>query len=191
MSRTVRPALPVVSTDGRADARGSVTVSTDIARATLAALAGLTPHPWLGVIDEGSGWIEADLSPARSLREALVGVPATPEAIIAAVDAREARGDFANGEGELRFWRPDVSRLGGARYEWTPRNGGERNIIIHFRESDAVLSWRSDVAVYRNYERVGANPHRSRFIGRVVAWASPRSVAVAPMAGNSGPIRSF
>ena len=190
MSRTVRPALPVVSTDGRADARGSVVVSLDIARATLAALAGLTPHPWLGVI-EGSGWTEADLPLARSLRAALEGVPDAPEAIIAAVDAMEARGDFANGEGELGFWRPDVSRLSGARYEWTPRNGGERNIIIHFRESDAVLSWRSDVAVYRNYERVGANPHRSRFIGRVVAWASPRSVAVAPMAGHSGPVRSL
>ena len=191
MSRTVRPALPPVSTDGRADARGSVTVSLATGRAVLAALAGLTPHPWLRVIDEGSGWTEADLRPALSLRAALVGVPATPEAIIAAVDVREARGDFANGEGELGFWRPDVSRLGGGRYEWTPRNGGERNIIIHFRGDDAVISWRSDIAIYRNYERVGANPHRSRFIGRVIGWASPRSVAVVPMAGNSGPIRSL
>lgn len=187
-----------VSTDGRADARGSVVVSTDVARAALAALAGLTVHPWMGVAYEGSTWpgadlpmTEADLRPARSLREALVGVPTTPEAIIAAVDALEARGDFANGDGEPGFWRPDVSRLGGGRYEWTPRNGGERNIVIHFRGDDAVISWRSDIAIYRNYERVGANPHRSRFIGRVVAWASPRSVAVAPMAGHSGPVRSI
>ena len=191
MSRTVRPSLPPVSTDGRADARGSVTVSAHTGRAVLAALAGLTVHPWLGVIDDGSGWTEADLRPARSLREALVGVPTTPEAIIAAVDALEARGDFANGDGEPGFWRPDVSRLGGGRYEWTPRNGGERNIVIHFRGDDAVISWRSDIAIYRNYERVGANPHRSRFIGRVVAWASPRSVAVAPMAGHSGPVHSI
>lgn len=191
MSRTVRPALPVVSADGRADARGSVVVSLATGRAVLAALAGLTAHPWLGVIDEGSGWTEADFPPARPLSIALVGVPATPEAIIAAVGAMEARGDFANGEGELGFWRPDVSRLGGGRYEWRPFNGGERTIVLHFRGDDAVISWRSDVAVYRNYERIGARPHRSRFIGRVVAWASPRSVAIAPMAGNSGPIRSF
>ena len=183
MSRTVRPALPVVSTDGRADARGSVTVSTATARAVLAALAGLTPHPWPGV-EFGEGRAPLTLSAA------LEGVPATPENVIAAVDAMEARGDFANGD-ELGFWRPDVSRLGEGRYEWRPFNGGERTIVLHFRGDDAVISWRSDAVVYRNYERVGARPSRSRVIGRVVAWASPRSVAVAPMVGHSGPIRSI
>ena len=176
MSRTVRPALPVVSTDGRADARGSVTVSLDTGRAVLAALAGLTPHPWLGVIDEGSGWTEADLPPARSLRTALEGVPATPEAIIAAVDALEARGDFES-DNNSSFWRPNVRSLGDGRFEWHPWSMGDRAIVLHFRADDAVISWRS--------------VNRSRFIGRVIGWASPRSVAVAPMAGNSGPIRSF
>lgn len=50
---------------------------------------------------------------------------------------------------------------------------GDAN-VLHFRADDAVISWRT-VA-------------RSRFVGRVVAWASPRSVAVAPMAGHSGPV---
>jgi len=90
------------------------------------------------VIDEGSGWTEADFPPARPLSIALVGVPAAPEAIIAAVDAMETRGEFANGEGELGFWRPDVSRLGGGRYEWTPRNGGERAIVLHLRRTPCL-----------------------------------------------------
>ena len=176
MSRTVRPALPVVSTDGRADARGSVTVSLATGRAVLAALAGLTAHPWLGVIDEGSGWTEADFPPARPLSIALVGVPATPEAIIAAVDALEARGNFES-DNNSSFWRPNVRSLGDGRFEWHPWSMGDRAIVLHFRADDAVISWRS--------------VNRSRFIGRVIGWASPRSVAVAPMAGNSGPIRSF
>ena len=177
MSRTVRPSLPPVSTDGRADARGSVTVSLDTGRAILAALAGLTPHPWQGVIDEGSGWTEADLPAARSLSIALVGVPATPEGIIAAVDAKEARGDFES-DNNRSFWRPFVRSLGDGRFEWAPWNGNQnRTIILHFRGDETVISWRS--------------ANRSRFIGRVVAWASPRSVAVAPMVGHSGPIRSF
>ena len=176
MSRTVRPFRLPVSTDGRADARGSVTVSAHTGRAVLAALAGLTVHPWLGVIVEGSGWTEADLPPARSLSIALVGVPATPEGVIAAVDAKEAHGHFES-DNNSSFWRPNVRSLGGGRFEWHPWSMGNRAIVLHFRESDAVISWRS--------------ANRSRFIGRVVAWASPRSVAVAPTAGNSGPIRSF
>ncbi len=184
MSRTVTTrSLPVVALDGRADARGSVVVSHDVARAALAALAGLTVHPWPGV-EHGEG------RPALSLGAALESVPATPEAIIAAVDALEADGRFES-DRNLSFWRPDVRPLGGGRFEWRPLNGGERTIVLHFRGDDAVISWRSDVAVYRNYERIGANPHRSRFIGRVVGWASPRSVAVAPMAGHSGPVRSL
>lgn len=200
MSRTVRPPLPVVSTDGRADARGSVVVSTDTARACLAALAGVAVHPWLGVIDEGSGWTEADLRPALSLRAALVGVPTTPEAIIAAVDARQEAGDFEN-DNNAGFWRPCVRSLGNGRYEWQPWNGGERAIVLHFRGDDAVISWRADVGIWCNVdsgtaaglvgERTGTRGHRSRFIGRVIGWASPRSVAVAPMAGHSGPVRAI
>ena len=196
MSRTVRPALSPVSTDGRADARGSVVVSTDVARAALAALAGLTPHPWLGVIDEGSGWTEADLPPARSLRAALEGVPATPEAIIAAVDAIDE--SFNADDVGATSWRPCVKVLAGNRYSWTPHSGMEREIVIHFRAEDAVISWRSDVLTWGDVDpsgwgrvQTGTVGHRSRFIGRVVAWASPRSVAVAPMAGHSGPVRSI
>ena len=171
MSRTVRPALLPVSTDGRADARGSVVVSTDTARATLAALAGLTVHPWPGV-EHGED------RPALSLGSALVGVPDSPEAIIAAVDALEADGRFES-DNSSSFWRPDVRSLGGSRYEWQPWGGASsaRTIVLHFRADDAVISWRS--------------ANRSRFIGRAVGWASPRSVAVAPMAGNSGPVRAI
>lgn len=182
-----------VSVDGTADARGSVVVSLDAARAVLAALAGLTVHPWLGVIDEGSGWTEADLRPALSLRAALVGVPTTPEAIIAAVDARQEAGDFEN-DNNAGFWRPCVRSLGGGRYEWQPWNGGERAIVLHFRESDAVISWRSDAHTWGDADpsgwgriQTGTVGHRSRFIGRVISWASPRSVA----AGNSGPVRAL
>ena len=95
----------------------------------------------------------------------------------AAVDAKEARGDFES-DNNRSFWRPFVRSLGDGRFEWAPWNGNQnRTIILHFRGDEAVISWRS--------------ANRSRFIGRVVAWASPRSVAVAPMAGNSGPVRSF
>lgn len=201
------PALLPVSTDGRADARGSVVVSTATGRAVLAALAGLTPHPWPGVEDApvctapNCGWGCHNI-PRRplSLAAALVGVPDSPEAIIQAVDTLEERGDFEN-DGSTSFWRPCVRSLGGGRYEWRPWGGGERTIVLHFRGDDAVISWRADVGIWCNVdsgtaaglvgERVNTRSHRSRFIGRVVAWASPRSVAVAPMAGNSGPIRSF
>ena len=191
MSRTVRPALPPVSTDGRADARGSVVVSTDVARATLAALAGLTVHPWPGV-EHGE-----DRAPL-SLAAALEGVPATPEGIIAAVDALEADGRFES-DNSLSFWRPDVRSLGGGRFEWRPFSGREdRIIVLHFRADDAVISWRSDVPIWGDADpsgwgrvQTGTVGHRSRFIGRVVAWASPRSVAVAPMAGHSGPVRAL
>lgn len=192
MSRTVRPALLPVSTDGRADARGSVVVSLATGRAVLAALAGLTVHPWPGV-EHGEG--RAPLS----LPAALVGVPATPEGIVAAVDALEADGRFEN-DNSLSFWRPDVRSLGSGRYEWRPFSGREgRTIVLHFRADDAVISWRSDVTAYRQVPSdgwtdrapAGTTGHRSRFIGRVVGWASPRSVAVAPMAGNSGPVRAI
>ncbi len=181
MSRTVTTrSLPVVALDGRADARGSVVVSHDVARAALAALAGLTVHPWPGV-EHGEG------RPSLSLSAALVGVPDAPEGIMQAHAAMDAAADLNEGVNQT----PNVRSLGGGRFEWRPLNGGERTIVLHFRGDDAVISWRSDVAVYRNYERIGANPHRSRFIGRVVGWASPRSVAVAPMAGHSGPVRSI
>jgi len=192
MSRTVLPPRPLVSTDGRADARGSVTVSTATARAVLAALAGLTVHPWPGV-EHGEG------RPALSLGAALVGVPAAPEAIIAAVDALEADGRFES-DNRSSFWRPDVRSLGGGRFEWRPFSGREdRTIVLHFRADDAVISWRSDVTVYRQVPSdgwtdrapAGKVGHQSRFIGRIVAWASPRSVAVAPMKGHSGPVRSI
>lgn len=191
MSRTVRPALPVVALDGRADARGSVVVSTDVARACLAALAGLTVHPWPGV-EHGED------RPVLTLRAALVGVPATPEAIIAAVDARETAGDFES-DRSLSFWRPDVRSLGGGRFEWRPFSGrDDRTIIVHFRADDAVISWRSDAPTWGDADpsgwgrvQTGTVGHRSRFIGRVVGWASPRSVAVAPMAGHSGPVRAL
>lgn len=196
MSRTHSP-RPLVSTDGRADARGSVVVSHDVARAALAALAGLTPHPWLGVIDEGSGWTEADLPPARSLVAALVGVPSTPEAIMQAHAVADAAAELEDGVNQT----PNVRSLGGGRFEWRPLNGGERVIVLHFRAEDAVISWRSTKSVRScRWEELAPNPravaggawdHRSRFIGRVVAWASPRSVAVAPMAGHSGPVRSI
>lgn len=207
MSRTVRPPLPVVSTDGRADARGSVVVSLDTARACLAALAGLTVHPWPGVEDApvctapNCGWGCHNI-PRRplSLAAALVGVPDSPEAIIAAVDALEADGRFES-DNSSSFWRPDVRSLGGSRYEWQPWNGGERAIVLHFRGDDAVISWRADVGIWCNVdsgtaaglvgERTGTRGHRSRFIGRVIGWASPRSVAVAPMAGHSGPVRAI
>jgi hypothetical protein len=169
MSRTVRPALPVVSTDGRADARGSVTVSTATARAALAALAGLTAHPWPGV-EHGED------RPALSLGEALEGVPETPAAIIEYVDALEANGIFESDD-RPSFWRPNVVTLDAARFRWMPWGTGERQVVIHFRGDDAVISWAS------------AAP--SRFIGRIVSWASPRSVAVAPVQGHSGPVRSL
>lgn len=193
MSRTVRPPRLPVATDGCAEARGSIIVSLDTARATLAALAGLTFHPWPGV-EHGE-----DLRPL-TLLEALDGVPSTPDEVIAAVDFKEARGDFADNDGKVGFWRPDVRALGGGRYEWRPFSGREdRSIVLHFRADDAVISWRSDVTVYRQVPSdgwtdrapAGTVGHRSRFIGRVVAWASPRSVAVAPAAGNCGPVRSI
>jgi hypothetical protein len=170
MSRTVNPPRPLVSTDGRADARGSITVSTSVARAVLAALAGLTVHPWPGV-EHGEN------RPTASLSDALEAVPEAPGAIIAAVDALEAAGIFES-DGSSNFWRPNVGTLeAGTRYRWMPWGTGERQVVIHFRGDDAVISWAS------------AAP--SRFIGRIIAWASPRSAAVAPMAGNSGPVRSL
>ena len=84
MSRTVTTrSLPVVALDGRADARGSVVVSHDVARAALAALAGLTVHPWPGV-EHGEG------RPSLSLSAALVGVPDAPEGIMQAHAAMDA-----------------------------------------------------------------------------------------------------
>jgi len=192
MSRTVLPPRPLVSTDGRADARGSVTVSTATARAVLAALAGLTVHPWPGV-EHGEG------RPALTLSAALEGVPVDPAAILLAVDALEAAGSFESG-GNLGFWRPNVVALDTVRYCWRPFSGrDDREIVIHFRYDDAVISWRSDVTVYRQVPSdgwtdrapAGKVGHRSRFIGRIVSWASPRSVAVAPMQGHSGPVRAL
>jgi len=191
MSRTVLPPRPLVSTDGRADARGSVTVATPVARAVLAALAGLTVHPWPGV-EHGED------RPALTLSAALEGVSDAPEAIIAAVDALEAAGSFES-DGRPGFWRPDVVALDGARFRWMPFSGrDDREVIIHFRGDDAVISWRSEEVLYGpvgddGWTRpvTGKAGHRSRFIGRIVSWASPRSVAVAPMKGHSGPVRSI